>query len=223
MPRDDLVELVGPEQELAGCETIIECDTNKTIIKLSTDTDASNEPFTQSVYYKYFSENKNCSDTFSIDTKCKKPWGAVVGKREVQYVSSILSFPIFIARIHGSWWNELYIVGWVLILLLIIPIIKNGDLSKMLLLAAALTYLAFFLDKFINTVVYTPSSFLAWAITFIELLPLILVWRLYMAPKRWLAIFGMISALLLFFVVGTGFYLGNIFLFFASINILRTN
>jgi len=223
MPRGDLVELVGPEQELVDCETVIECDTNITTIKLSTDTGASEEPFTQSIYYKYFSENKNCSDTFSIDTKCEQPWGAVVGKREVQYVSTILSFPIFIAKIHGSWWNDLYIVGWVLILLLIIPIIERADPSKMFLLAAALTFFAFFLDKLVNTAVYTPSSFLAWAITFIELLPLILAWRLYRTPKKWLAVFGMVSAIILFFLVGTGFYLGNIFLFFASMIIFRTN
>jgi len=224
MPKDDLVELVGPNSNLSGCASIIECDTNKTVIDLSTDTEASEEPFTQSLYYKYFSENKNCSDSFSIETTCDRPWGAVVGKKEVQYVSTILSFPIIIARIHGSWWNDLYIVGWVLLLLLLVPVITrarfDGQLTQGLLLAAALTYLAFFVDKFVNTTVYAPSSFLAWAITFIELLPLLLVWRLFRAPQKWLAVFGMLVSFLLFFMVGIGFYLGNVFLFLGSALIL---
>lgn len=221
MPRNDIVELVGPESELKDCQATIVCDTNTTLIQLSTSSGSSPEPFTQSKYYKYFSEKKNCESLFSVEAVCGQPWGAVVGKKEVQYVSTILSFPVIIARIHGSWWNDLYIVGWTLLLLPLIPLLsrvlfQTRSLSTTLLFAAGLTYIAFFVDKLANTVTYTPDSFLAWVFTFIELLPLILVWRLLVKPTKLLVAIAIITALVLFFCLGIGFYLGNIFLLAAT-------
>ena len=221
MPKNDIVELVGPESELSHCQSTIICDTNTTLIQLRTTSGSRSEPFTQSKYYKYFSEKKTCASLFSVETVCGQPWGAVVGKKEVQYITTILSFPVIIARIHGSWWNDLYIVGWTLLLLPLIPLLsrivfQTQSLSRTLLFSAGLTYLAFFVDKLANTVTYAPDSFLAWVITFIELLPLILVWRLLVKPTRLLLAIAIITALVLFFCLGIGFYLGNIFLLAAA-------
>ena len=216
-----LVEILGPEQTAAGCNTSINCDGNVTVFALTTQNGANEEPFTQSRYYKYFSEIKSCHVHFSVNTNCSSPWAAVVGKEEEFYLTDYAFFPMTIARIHGSWWNNLYIVGWFLLALLFIPIVatsfKTRKITKGFLLAAAITYIAFFIDKLVATIRYTPTASAAWVLSFAEILPLILIWRLVRAPGYIVAGVTIVVSVFLFFAAGVGFVIGNFFLLVAGV------
>ena len=217
---NDLVQLVGPDATLEKCYTFIFCDSNKTLVNLTTSNPKKVEPFTQTSYYMYFDEPKNCSELFSIDTVCDHSWGAVVGKKEEFEITDLLSYPITIARLHGSWWNDLYIVGWLLLVLITIPFTRTfldePKTVKACLLASALTNFSFFVDKLVATVSFAVTSGGAWALTFFELLPLILVYRFFKVPGNIIAVCTLFISIGLLFVFGIGFIIGNVFLFSAA-------
>ena len=71
------------------------------------------EPFTQTTYHtKYDSKIPACNASFAIYGHFKGPWGAVIGKKERFTVGELLSFPVYSAKLHGSWWNERYTYQW---------------------------------------------------------------------------------------------------------------
>ena len=71
------------------------------------------EPFTQTTYHtKYDSKIPTCPSGFAVYGHFKGPWGVVIGKKERFTVGELLSFPVYSAKLHGSWWNERYMYQW---------------------------------------------------------------------------------------------------------------
>ena len=156
-----------------------------------------------------------------MQTTCSQPWAVVVGKKEEFEVQDLLLMPVTIARIHGTWWSENYLVGYFLFSLILVPLVvafRSKDLIRLTLLCGAgVVNIAFLIAKLINTVMFASDSPGAWVITFAELLPFILVVRLIREPGPRLAIFSCLVAVALLFLFGVGFYIGNVFLFFGAL------
>ena len=61
------------------------------------------EPFTQTKYYSMdIGSAKNITGNFT------HPWSVVLGVEEKFSIWELLAFPVFSAKLHGSWWNENY-------------------------------------------------------------------------------------------------------------------
>ena len=114
--RDQLCR--GESRDIDGAAQISSPTISKTSI----------EPFTQTVYHTLaektlFNATTPCTGFYGIMLRvrhsetdcqvydsvgCKVRWSAVVGKREAFSIWELLSFPIYIAYLHGSYGNGFY-------------------------------------------------------------------------------------------------------------------
>ena len=93
-------------------DLFVGCDGNETAVELVSASGTS-EPFTQTKYYtKYESKFPTCASSFTIRGTFKEPWAAVVGKKEQFSAWELLAFPVFSAKLHGSWWIDNYVYHW---------------------------------------------------------------------------------------------------------------
>ncbi len=77
------------------------------------DASSTLEPFTQSRYWiKYDSTMSNCSDALAVYGRFSEPWSVVVGKKEKFDAWELVMFPVYSAKLHGSWWNKKYVYHW---------------------------------------------------------------------------------------------------------------
>lgn len=229
LPRNDLVQLIGPKQIAGGCFGNILCDNTNTIVAMGTNDSSKAEPFTQSEYFTYFNEDLTCHHTFIINVSCLSPWGGVVGKKEdisAMGGLGLLKMPVTIARIHGSWWNgQYYIIGYMLLFYPIIFIwgltcLRERALCKVFLMLAAWTNFAFFIEKLVCTIVFAMDAAFAWVLTYAELIPLCLAVSLIFHPNRILALSSVGVSIVFLFLFGIGFLLGNIFLFVGAVSLI---
>ena len=178
------------------------------------------EGFTQSRYYTYWTRSSGAPRP-SRSRRAAKPWAAVVGKAEEFELGDLVRMPITIARIHGSWWNRQYLVGWLWLGLLVVPVavlsIKGLTLRQMLLALAIVTNVAFLIAKLVATVTFAAESAGAWILTFSELFPLVLAVRLLLHPGPWLAGVTLLLSFLFLALFGVGFMVGNLLLFSAAL------
>ena len=93
-------------------DLFVGCDGTETAVELVSATGTS-EPFTQTMYYtKYDSKFPTCVSSFTVRGVFEEPWAVVVGKKEQFSAWELLAFPVFSAKLHGSWWNENYVYHW---------------------------------------------------------------------------------------------------------------
>ena len=94
------------------------CDGAAQQVQLISATGTS-EPFTQTTYFtKYDSEFPTCVSSFTLHGTFHEPWTVVVGKKERFSAWELLAFPIFSAKLHGSWWNQRYVYHWIFLVVL---------------------------------------------------------------------------------------------------------
>ena len=107
------------------------------------------EPFTQTTYHKkYDSKIPTCPSGFAVYGHFNGPWGAVIGKKERFTVGELLSFPVYSAKLHGSWWNERYTYQWFFLGACVVTLIAaTFGMSWPNVLVASL-FLAGALDRF---------------------------------------------------------------------------
>ncbi len=212
---DSTVSVIGPTKSEGSCFAMIDCDENVTKVPFLSES-RKEEPFTQSEYYVYFEEKKKCG-SFVLKAVCNSPWAAVVGEKEEFYLLDLLAMPAVIARIHGSWWNKQYIVGWLLLVFLPILCLLELDGKRYFLYSAIAVSLAFMIDKVVATATYADTSVLAWIISFSELLIVgAAVALLHQRSKR-VAGAVILFAIVSFFLFGLGFFLGSMFLLVGGI------
>lgn len=214
---DTTVSIIGPKQRKGGCHAVIDCDGNVTVVPFEGG-GYKVEPFTQSRYYTYYEEARACKEMY-VKGYCGSPWGAVVGVEEEFHVVDLLAMPGVVARVHGSWWNHHYIVGWLLLVFLPLPFLAELELGHTFLVAAIVVSLAFMIDKIVATALFA-SSFLAWTLTFAELIIIAAAAFLIVSPSRVAAKASILLAILFLFLFGIGFFLGNVFLLIGSVAVL---
>ena len=96
-----------------GCvasEHIVTPNTTAMVSKVRTPSNPSRRRRTTRNTTPRFPHVPNAS--FAIYGHFKGPWGAVIGKKERFTVGELLSFPVYSAKLHGSWWNERYTYQW---------------------------------------------------------------------------------------------------------------
>ena len=91
----------------AGCVSNASETPNETAVSRSKSSTV--EPFTQTEYFmSYDSKLPSCSDGYAMYGTFDHPWSIVVGTKETFTPFELFSFPIYSARLHGSWWNQHY-------------------------------------------------------------------------------------------------------------------
>ena len=138
------------------------------------------EPFTQSRYWtKYDSTMANCSDALAVYGRFAEPWSVVVGKQEKFSAWELFMFPVYSAKLHGSWWNKKYVYHWPFFAALIVGLFFGlKPLTVGLFIACAA-------DRFAH----------AWTlIALADLVPALLV-LMPVAPLWWIFIIGIASSL----------------------------
>ena len=107
------------------------------------------EPFTQSTYHtKYDSKIPVCNASFAVYGDFKGPWAVVVGKTETFTVGELLSFPVYSAKLHGSWWNERYMYQWFFLGACVVTLIAAYYTRTWPRILVASLFLAGALDRF---------------------------------------------------------------------------
>lgn len=210
------------------------------------------EPFTQT-YYKSALPNylkkfnttllKNCSSkhfTIRIVSKEDFFWGPVIGLGESFTFSEILSFPIYIRRLHGSYWNEnghywfwFFIIS-PLIFVLFTPLYFNFSKQKIKDVNVSLVntcyefailgFLSAFFDKFQHLVMSQMKAEFGsefWiGLILVVIVPEVTGLTLsiiFLVRKSLSFMWSLISGLGLLFVFGAGYFIGPGFLVLASI------
>ena len=141
--------------------------------------DGTVEPFTQSTYHlKYDSTIPTCAATqgFAIYGQFNGPWAAVVGKKESFSVVELLSFPVYTAKLHGSWWNDHYVYHWWFLAAVVVTLISARWTSTWPRILVASLFLASAFDRFSHA--FTLGVFVVAAVA--DGIPALLV----MLPKR---------------------------------------
>ena len=90
-------------------------------IPLNATNESTVEPFTQTRYNTLFDSTipADC-ERYAIYGNFTSPWAAVVGKKESFGAVELLMFPVYSAKLHGSWWNDNYVYEWPFIVALAI-------------------------------------------------------------------------------------------------------
>jgi len=106
-----LVEVSFSRNQPVG-SLYVECNGIEAEVNL-TSVSGTSEPFTQTMYYtKYDSKFPTCGSSYVIRGTFEEPWAVVVGKKEQFSAWELLAFPVFSAKLHGSWWSENYLYHW---------------------------------------------------------------------------------------------------------------
>jgi len=83
--------------------------------------ESSTEPFTQTRYHTFYDSTipADC-ERFAVYGEFSTPWAAVVGKKESFSPTELVMFPVYSAKLHGSWWNDNYVYHWPFLVALIV-------------------------------------------------------------------------------------------------------
>ena len=139
--------------------------------------DGTVEPFTQSTYHlKYDDKIPTCANGFAIYGQFNGPWAAVVGKKESFSVIELLSFSVYTAKLHGSWWNDHYVYQWWFLTAVVVTIVSAYFTRAWPRILVASLFLASAFDRFSHA--FTLGVFIVAAVA--DGIPALLV----LLPKR---------------------------------------
>lgn len=187
----DLLEIVSSSED-NHCILTVRCgDTELTV---GPPGEVHPEPFTQSRYYKLLRYEDGC-DGIEVVGVCSMPWAAVVGKGEEFTWDELLSFPVYSAKIHGSWWNRQYTMGYALAL----AVAASLGVGLTVLQTAAAMALALWIARLYHAVGFAAS----WGAVAVASTELLAIPLCYIAPKYPRAVFA--AAIPLYFL-GVGMY-----------------
>ena len=94
-------------------DLFVGCGSFSMKVNMSSTVDGTIEPFTQTRYFTlYDSAFPECVSSFTLRGTFDEPWAVVVGKKEQFSAWELLAFPVYSAKLHGSWWNEHYAYHW---------------------------------------------------------------------------------------------------------------
>ena len=189
-----------------------------------TSAKGTNEPFTQTKYYlKYDATFPDCEGLdYAIYGNFDGQWSAVVGKKESFSATELLSFPIYSAKLHGSWWNENYVYQWpFLAAVLVSACFGLRTLTVALFVASAANRLAHawtfvvFADLIPAVLVVCDVTLLWWALGILTAI------SMFVLSSWWLGVVLIFlplvpvvgKPLLCLFIFGSGYFVAPFFLF----------
>lgn len=207
------------------------------------------ETFTQSAYYSGFERTYNsselsqlgCSSALvvqlgTLQTNSTYRWSAVVGKTKIFTALELVSFPIYIARIHGSYWNQsyyywVYFIAAIAIVTILLIVHRRGERTSVQIFTAygIGLFAASGADKMQHLISSTlliaaPStSSLSMGfgvfIVIAEGIPIVMLLLLAGNHRRapfCVGVSSLLSAVAFLFMFGSGYYAGILFLVAAA-------
>jgi len=216
LPYNTKVEVVF-SRKCTDCSATVMCDGQSEFREFRDTSDEHVEPFTQSTYHKAYSEDVTCNSSFSVTGTSTVPWAAVVGTGEHFTPTELLEFPIYIARIHGSWWNKAYIAGWPLLVGLLYFLgrwlmVHDVEPRREVVHVALLFFSVSFFDKLIHVLMF-GRSWAAFLLPFLVEWPpaAVGVWLLYpwYTYRYAIAALATWAGTTFMFFGGSGYLLGN--------------
>lgn len=203
------------------------CVANRSQIPLEvnmTSAKGTTEPFTQTKYYmKYDSTFPDCAGLdYAIYGNFDTQWSAVVGKKESFSATELLSFPIYSAKLHGSWWSDNYVYQWPFLAAVVISAwFGLRTLTVALFIASAANRLAHawtfvvFADLIPAVLVVCDVTVLWWALGVLTAV------SMFVLSSWWLGVLLIFlplvpvvgKPLLCLFIFGSGYFVAPFFLF----------
>lgn len=222
LPSGTAIELLVPE--LRDCDASVWCDGNQTVVPLNAATGPTGEPWTQSSYMSAIKwPSLSCNASFSVVSSCSKPWAAVVGSKEVFELSTWMSMPAIVAKVHGSYWTGRYVAGYNVfafgVAAVLVAIARKTPPSPLAatLCVATVFIVGIWVAKVYHAVAHAgPDSTAAFGVSLMELVPLLVAAWLYTDNHRRSGVAGIICGVLML-LLGLGFVWGAVAIFFAGV------
>jgi hypothetical protein len=226
LPSGTAVELLVPE--LRACDVSVVCDGNTTVVPLSAAADPAGEPWTQSSLRSVIKwPSVSCNATFSVASSCSVPWAAVVGDNEVFELSTWMSMPAIVAKVHGSYWTGRYVAGYNVfafgVAAALVAFVRGTRPSPLnaALCVAAVFIVGIWVAKVYHAVAHAaPDSAAAFGVSLMELVPLFVVVWLYVGDRLRSGIAGVVCGVLML-LLGLGFVWGAVAIIVAGALRLR--